>query len=423
MIIFILFFLSIQLSIQFRVTHAQDVECKRQNGRISIPLKAKPIQFCRTRHLLHPGVLLRKPTQSKDYSASTITRSIVSSNSNALHAFTNPTPLVETSETGIDTAFPTTRSNNEPTFTASPDVKPVSNVQHVSQSPTVTPLPPTKGVQITSDSSWTYLDNNRIKVGISKENGAAIGWLSYRDSSGSESPNLVNTWDKGRFIQASYYGRKDGSTWNGDQWRFNPVQAGSWENQKSNVNYVKLINDRTVKTSVTPRNWAGQELLKNCLIEATISLSNAYVKIHYKLTYNGTEEHPPYHQELPAVFLDRSFDTLVYYNGSRAWTQDSLSYDKPQGTESPSKGRLPEKWVAYLNSQTKQAVGIYSPNSEQFTAYRVGPDGSQAKSDCSYVAPVGTYAIVPNQKLEHEVYIVVGDLESIRKTIYSVARK
>lgn len=33
------------------------------------------------------------------------------------------------------------------------------------------------------------------------------------------------SYDCGRYIQQSYYGKEDGSNWNGTPWRWNPVQV------------------------------------------------------------------------------------------------------------------------------------------------------------------------------------------------------
>ncbi len=45
--------------------------------------------------------------------------------------------------------------------------------------------------------------------------------------------------------------------------------------------------------------------------------------------YNGTFNHPSRHQELPAVFLTRSLDTLVFYAGADPWTGGEMTRVQP----------------------------------------------------------------------------------------------
>ena len=71
---------------------------------------------------------------------------------------------------------------------------------------------------------FIFLDNGRLKLGVEKSSGAGIAWLS---ASGSER-NLINHFDRGRLVQQSYYGKEDGSLWNKQPWRYNPVQGGDW---------------------------------------------------------------------------------------------------------------------------------------------------------------------------------------------------
>ena len=88
----------------------------------------------------------------------------------------------------------------------------------------------------TDPTEWEFIDNGRIKVGVKRASGAAIGWMSL---SGSEK-NLVNHFDRGRLIQQSYYGNADGSLWDKQPWNWNPVQGGHYKGQGAPVVELKL---------------------------------------------------------------------------------------------------------------------------------------------------------------------------------------
>jgi len=75
------------------------------------------------------------------------------------------------------------------------------------------PAPAAKKVEDLPD--WAYLDNGIIRLGVKKTSGACIGYLSASRSD----RNLLNHFDQGRFIQQSYYGKKDDSLWVKKPWR------------------------------------------------------------------------------------------------------------------------------------------------------------------------------------------------------------
>jgi hypothetical protein len=77
------------------------------------------------------------------------------------------------------------------------------------------------------EDTWVFIDNGALRLGVNKTSGACIGFLS----AGKISPNILNSYDRGRFVQQSYYGDPDGSMWNKNPWRYNPVQGGHWAGQ------------------------------------------------------------------------------------------------------------------------------------------------------------------------------------------------
>jgi hypothetical protein len=64
-----------------------------------------------------------------------------------------------------------------------------------------------------------------------RSSGGAIGWVS--PAGGNRS--VVNSFDRGRLVQQSWYGDEDGSNWNGQPWRRNPVQGGDWRGRSAKI--------------------------------------------------------------------------------------------------------------------------------------------------------------------------------------------
>ena len=286
---------------------------------------------------------------------------------------------------------------------------------------TTAPLPP---------ANWLKLTSDKFDVRVDMANGAGLGWLSTPGSP----LNLINTWDVGRWIQQSYYGRKDGSWWGQQPWRYNPVQLGSWQNYPSQIKYIRPYTTsqgyHAVESAVFPRHWATQQLLTELTMTSRVVLQPNWVQLQNLMTYTGPDVHPVYNQELPAVFLHRRLARLVYYGGKAPWTRDgalTVAYPPaPSANTGNYRNVFTEPWVAYIDPSTGHGIGIYSPKATKFTAYRVGPDvgqpGSRPLSDCSYVAPIGDFAIKPGT-YTYDVYIILGTVEDIREVVYQIAGK
>tara|TARA_R110002096_G_scaffold203718_15_gene389101 strand:- start:4532 stop:6211 length:1680 start_codon:yes stop_codon:yes gene_type:complete len=252
-------------------------------------------------------------------------------------------------------------------------------------------------------SDWIFLDNGVYRLGVIKSAGAGIGYLSRSDST----RNLLNHYDRGRLIQQSYYGDADGSKWVDQPWCLNPVQGGSYENA-----IPKLIELRARKTQLysksVPLHWATGELLEDFEMEQWIELKGALVQLRFRMTYKGAETHAARHQEIPAVFLDSSLSHLAIYQGDSPGTGAAISRFQP-GRKNEYY-QIPEHWAAFVN-ESDVGLGIYVPIAEQLTTYRF-PGG--ANSDCSYLAPIATFAFKPGLTFEYDAYVCLGSLVEIR---------
>ena len=262
---------------------------------------------------------------------------------------------------------------------------------------------PLSAVGAESEKDWVYLQNDELRVGLLRSHGGTIAYLSERDSDF----NVLNHYDHGRMVQQSYYGDKDNSRWADKPWRFNPVQGGDFKGKPAKVTQLEAT-ETTAYVKTIPRHWASGELLEDCTMEQWVKLDDMVLEVRYRFTYQGTTTHQPRHQETPAVFVAPELATLVTYDGNQPWTNGKLSRRSP-GWPNESIG-LTECWAAYVGPDGF-GVGIYVPGVNKATCYRF--QGS-ATSDCSYVAPLRTFALVPGLAFEYSAYFTLGDSAKIR---------
>ena len=270
----------------------------------------------------------------------------------------------------------------------------------------LTPLSAANDNKISSN-DWVFIDNGQIRLGVIKSSGAGIGYLSSSNSK----TNLLDHYDRGRLIQQSYYGGKDGSLWNGKPWNWNPVQGGGYRNEGSKVAELRTTPD-TLYAKTIPTHWATGASLTNVAMEEWITLTGRVAKVHFKMTYTGSETHPVTHQEIPAIFLAPELDTLVLYDGKAPWTGAPLSRSQPGF---PNEGRtISEHWAAYVNTNNV-GLGSYVPVADKITCYRYRAKGTSL-SACSYLAPLTEFAIKPGTIFEYDVFLVPGTVDIIRQT-------
>lgn len=263
-----------------------------------------------------------------------------------------------------------------------------------------------------SDDDWVFLDNGTVKIGVLRNRGAGIAWLS---KSGSEK-NLVNHWDHGRLIQQSYYGKTDGSLWNKQPWRWNPVQGGDWQGNPAKVLEFELAKDRqSLYTKTRGRHWAACRDLEEVVFEQWITLEGPLAKIRFRFTYSGKEPHPVHDQEIPAVFVAPDLDTLVVADG-----EGKLMRSKPGW---PNESRdIPKKWAAYIHPKTQHGIGVHVAAAEKLTCYRFG-DGDPQHASCSYFAPLVRFAVTPGKVFEYEAVLTLGTIDEIQGRFAALPRR
>ena len=259
---------------------------------------------------------------------------------------------------------------------------------------------------------YVWLANDKVRVGLKKSSGGAIFWVSPADSNKS----LINSYDRGRLIQQSWYGKPDGSLWNTKPWRWNPVQGGDWQGKSATI--LEQKNEATTSWLRTqPIHWATGDVLKDCVMEQAISLDAELIHVRYRFIYSGTEAHPAQHQELPAFFVEPEFATLVLYEGGQPWTGGELARSSPAFPNEYKK--TTEHWAAYVNDMD-QGIGCFVPVADELTCYRFSAE-KRSPASCSYFAPIRTLAITPGFKWDYEVWITMGSVAEIRKRFQTIA--
>jgi hypothetical protein len=261
---------------------------------------------------------------------------------------------------------------------------------------------------------WVYLDNGALRLGVNKTAGACIGFLS----SGKDHPNVLNSYDRGRFVQQSYYGDKDGSFWDKTPWRFNPVQGGHWQGKPAQVLDFKS-DETTLYSRTQPVHWATGHDLSEIVMEQWIRLSGPLAHVRFRMEYKGSESHAAHDQEIPAFFVQPEYGTLVLYGGGEPWTGRPLTRRRPSFPNESAK--LTERWAAWVNGQD-HGVGLYVPATDRATCYRYG-DGAIRKDSCSYIAPLKTFALTPGHVWEYEAWMTIGTVDEIRGRFQALHEK
>ncbi|MEN9554875.1 MAG: hypothetical protein RLZZ232_1161 [Planctomycetota bacterium] len=264
---------------------------------------------------------------------------------------------------------------------------------------------PTAGSEEQTQEDWIWLRNPHLKVGLLRKSGGAIAWISQAD----KDHNLINHFDRGRLIQQSWYGSLDGSDWNGQPWRWNPVQGGDWRGKSS-----KLL-DQQVTTShaqirTQPVHWATGQPVEDVIMEQTVTLQQELVHIRFRFHYTGQISHPAHHQELPALFVDPKYATLVTYDGSQPWTGQPVTRRQPGWPNEYHP--MTEHWAAWVDD-SDFGIGCYVPAARQLTCYRFG-NGDEDRSACSYLAPIDTIAVMPGFEKTWDVWLTPGTTAVIR---------
>ncbi len=283
-------------------------------------------------------------------------------------------------------------------------------------------------IEVYSDEVY-YIENARFKLGIKLIWGGGICYIADKNCKVSGLTNLVNQADTGRLIQQSYYGT-DGSNsdyvsskYNQNDWPYNPVQGGDVAQ-----NHSKLIDISVTSNSVyiksQPMDWAKDGFLTPSYMENTYTLSSDNIRVDNRFIDFSSWTHRVASQELPAFYTVSYLDEFTWYNGSKPWTDASLSTEKnlPFWGDNQhdctfyQKYSNTETWCAWTNASANYGIGLFVPNTDVLLAGRHAYNGSKdsLNNACNYVAPVNNIELKSFQPIEYSYLIACGSLSEIR---------
>lgn len=243
------------------------------------------------------------------------------------------------------------------------------------------------------------VSNGGMTVGVDLDRGGAVSWLSHATL---HPDNCVNTWDCGRLVQQSYYGEKDGSSWNGAPWVWNAVQGGAWRGEPGKVLSCNAISPSRLTVRANPRHWATGALLEGVVMDSDVSISDDG-SVHIVCGVTSDAAHASSTQELPALFLSADFTELRYRlitdpPGTLPRLAAMVTTADPLRTKLQLKkngGTVDYTTLMFVDPVAHVGMQLQSPSATGATAYRVFSATNPPASNCSYVAPTAVFALAP----------------------------
>jgi hypothetical protein len=268
------------------------------------------------------------------------------------------------------------------------------------------------------------LDNGVVKVGIDANIGGAISYLSQSGSS----TNLINTFDRGREVQQSYYAgadlnrRAEGQHQSWSPWPWNPIGAGdAYGNRAIVIGSSNTSTTMYVKTQ--PLLWDMRAERCQCVFETWITLEGRRVRVHNKLTTSRTDNRWTVvnrGQELPAAYPIANLPRVVSYTGDQPFTGGATSQVPKPPTTWVSTWTSPEHWGACVNA-SNFGVGVYTPGRTSFGGGLYGsPSGTSTSSNTCYLAPLEGVPLDKTSTFEYDYWLAVGTVDQIRQEVYAL---
>jgi len=276
---------------------------------------------------------------------------------------------------------------------------------------------------------WSFLDNGMLKIGVARNWGSAIAYLS---PSGSN-VNLINHYDLGREVQMSYFfGRGQeypGIYWpkiDGANFGWNPVQAGDAGNNPSTT--LEFRNDGSeIFARIRPKDWAlgnyypppGKDA--DVIYEERITLENEVAHAHFRCIHEGQDVHGPKDGEVPAGYFIRELTDFVSYAGERPWTGEPLQTTRPAGQAIWQ--QLSENWGAFAN-RDGWGVGLFVPGNTTYgNIRRLSGMGGETGDGIAIFIPHRIVTFAPGTIDEYDVYLTVGTILQIRERFSAIQRE
>nr|WP_321485655.1 hypothetical protein [uncultured Draconibacterium sp.] len=283
-----------------------------------------------------------------------------------------------------------------------------------------------------SQNNFIELTSSNLKVKLDKDRGGVISYISKS----TNTRNLVNTSDNGRYITPSFWAGEavnrlsegQNPTWSPFRW--NPVQTGdSFSNNSQLISYNKTGN--TIYTKCIPMLYDMPNMPAEATIEQWTTLDGNTISVHGKLTCNRTDniygEDRFLPQEIPAILLITSLHKLCYYEGSSPFNLNSpISYSaytvKDPGNPNSGWGirYSDEDWIAFLDNNN-WGLAVYCPNAHQFSEGMVGAENKESyDAETSYLAAVKFEKLKKESVYEFDYHLVIDNISNIRNKIVAI---
>ena len=266
----------------------------------------------------------------------------------------------------------------------------------------------------------TVLNCHTARIGLETNWGGSIVEISM------DGTNVVNAHDTGREVQPALYDLNGGLGANG----WDPVLGGDKYDHGSTVLNQQVTNN-SLYTKTSPLYWnpdafgggPSAPVQSDTTFEQTVTVAPdapLAFKLHLKLTHNGTDYHYVTQQEFPAVYVNSTYTTLVYYGGKVPWTNGSIT--TAPVTSTTLWVYAPEQWAALVDANN-QGLTAFVPGSypSWVSVYFPGSGGSGPTGDATaYMRPLTEFTVGPGAVTEGDVYLIPGDANAARAVVYNL---
>ena len=268
------------------------------------------------------------------------------------------------------------------------------------------------------------IDNGSVKVGIDREKGGAITWLSS-----DEYPNnIVNITDPGRLIQQSYYAgrrldrRSAGQSKSWSPWTWNPIQGGGVGSSGGEGTWARVTTfekrNQTLYSETVPKLWDMADEEAEALMRQWTMLEPGMpgvvrVRCEFQAMRQpgdrwGDARKSP--QEIPACYFTRNFADVRSYLGAGKWRPE---HQRP----GPAWGHtLPPRHSMAMFESGGHGVAVFSPTSTlhwNFGPHGGGLSDSPVAGPCMHVAPIDRVLLGPQSTYRYRYWLIVGDKQQI----------
>ena len=266
----------------------------------------------------------------------------------------------------------------------------------------------------------TVLHGHTARIGLETNWGGSIVEISM------DGTNVVNAHDTGREVQPALYDLNGGLGANG----WDPVLGGDKYDHGSTV-LSQQVNTNSLHTKTSPLYWnpdafgggLSAPVQSDTTFEQSVTVAPGAplaFKLHLKLTPNGADYHYVTLQEFPAVYVNSTYTTLVYYGGKVPWTNGSIT-TAPVTTTWLSVS-APEQWAALVDANN-QGLTVFVPGSypSWSSISFPGAGGSGPMGDATvYMRPLAEFEVGPGAVIEGDVYLIPGDAQAARTVVYNL---